>query len=336
MLGEAGNGIVAGDAARFEVDNGTGGRMLGVALAPADAAITAIGGRDYRYWVDGANRAGGAAAHEGSPAGPGLWRIESGPAARVGSGDYLLVHALVVTDTGRPAAWPGGWPRRVAVGADAAAPEAAVGVGWNAAGLGSGERPTGRRDRLVVRSGGVPRGRLQFVTVEVGGGASVRDTVAAEDIATEVLLADLVPGGTYRACRRPCGAVLAEAVVSAEGVWHVAVDGPGELAVGQCPAAPGAGAAWRGLCEASGVGTPGAATATAAAAATATAAVTPGATPTGPAATPTGGATAARPTPGSGGGGRGCLGRGVGEGDGRHVAIAAILSPAGSLDRGEP
>lgn len=319
VFGDAGNGIVTSDAARFEVDNGTGGRMLGVALAPADAALTVIGGRDYRYWVDGANRAGGAAAHEGPPAEPGLWRIESGPAARTGSGDYLLVHALVITDTGRPAAWPGGWPRRVAVGVDPAAPGEAVGVAWDAAGLASGERPAGTQDRLVVRSGGVPRGVVRFVTVGVGGGSvaadgadgvrpvrvvgdgsAALDAVDAGPATTEVLLADLVPGGTYRACRLPCESVLAEAVVSLEGVWHVAVDGAGDLAVGQCPAASGAAAVWRGLCAAGGVGTPGAATATAGPTATVAASATPMATPAGPTAPSTGVPTATRPTPGDG------------------------------------
>lgn len=301
VRGEADNGIVASGVARFEVDNGTGGRMLVQALAPADAAMTAIGGRDHRYWLDGANRAAGAAGQEGPPAEPGLWRIESAPAARAASGEYVLVHTLVVTDTGRPVAWPSGWPRRVAVAVDPAAPEAVVGVGWAGGGLDSGGRAAGTRDRLVVRSGAVPRGVVRFVTVGVGGevdggvrddgsgeaagsglegahpGASaVGDAAAADDITTEVLLADLAGGATYRACRLPCGSVLAEAVVSAEGVWHVAVDGPGELAVGQCPAAAGAGETWRGLCAAGGVGTPGAATATVTPVApTGTAAATP-------------------------------------------------------------
>lgn len=241
--GTADDGILHTDADRFTIDNGTGGRLTMLALAPADARLTAIGGPGHRYWVDGGNRDGGTASEEGAPAEPGLWRIES--ASRDGSTaarDHLLVHALVVTDTGRVA-----WPMSlVAATGDPAGSGAAEAVVVREA----------KRTRVVVQSAAVPRGRVVFATVRLGDGAFG---------GAEVLATDLEPGGRYTISGTDSPQfTLRYVTADAEGVVHIGGRGSGDplvlahglVHVAACPAPAEAGTTWQLACGGSDVPSP--------------------------------------------------------------------------------
>ncbi len=258
--GSADDGRVHTDTPRFTFDNGTGGRLAFAALAPADARLTAIGGPGHRYWVDGANRDGGAAGHEGAPAEPGAWRIESAPRddaptpPDAGPRDHVLVHALTVTDTGRTA-----WPATlVAATGDRAGPGPAHAIVVRA--------PT--RTRVLVQSAAVLGDRIQFATVALGPGAFG---------GAEVLAMHLVPNADYTVSGASPQFTLRRVRTDAEGVLHVGgagdalVNSGGTVHVARCPAPIDAGAVWRLACGGSDVpATPATATAGPTAAATST------------------------------------------------------------------
>lgn len=97
VQGSAGNGILTSSDDVFAVDSGSGGRLFVQTLLPAGHTTRKIGGTDYRYWVDGANRTGGASAQETGYTEPGLWRVEVVPGAA--QADDLFLHVLYITDT---------------------------------------------------------------------------------------------------------------------------------------------------------------------------------------------------------------------------------------------
>ncbi|MBU1878166.1 MAG: heparinase II/III-family protein, partial [Chloroflexi bacterium] len=97
VQGTASNGIITSSDDVFRVDSGSGGRLFAQTLLPASHTIRKIGGTDYRYWSDGANRAGGAAAYETGYAEPGLWRVEVVPSTP--QADDRFLHVLYITDT---------------------------------------------------------------------------------------------------------------------------------------------------------------------------------------------------------------------------------------------
>jgi hypothetical protein len=262
LAGTAENGILQTTSAAFELDNGSGGRLIGRVLEPGAAGGWLIGGPDYRYWVDGANRDDGAAPHEGSPAEPGRWRLElSPPATPAPPPDTLLVVGLTITDEGgRPAHAD----RPSAVGTDPMAPEPVLAVAVTTTG----------RTQIVLRSAAVPRAAVRYASVSLDGPAG------------GVLLADLVPGAEYRLAAS-AGAALTAGTASAEGVLVLAAPLAGGLRLGQCPSPAAAGPDWRFLC---GEGPP----ATVTALATSPAPPTPTATGTAP---PTSTAPAATPAP---------------------------------------
>lgn len=96
VQGSADNGILTSADDVFQVDAGTG-RLFVQTLLPANATLRKIGGADYRYWSDGANRTGGASGYETGYAEPGLWRVEVVPSAA--QLDDVFLHALYITDT---------------------------------------------------------------------------------------------------------------------------------------------------------------------------------------------------------------------------------------------
>lgn len=221
VAGTADNGIVAAASGDFTVDNGTGGRLAVRALHPS-AVLRAVGGPDYRYFVDGANRSGSAAPHEGAPAEPGLWTVRASSA----SGGELLVHALTITNTeGSP--WePVTAERLQRFEARGVAPAVGVVLAHH------------DRQRVVVRSGAVPRGAVAFADLAVPAGP------------IELLLADLTPGAVYRIVRP--GAPDVDARAGRAGALWLGSAGGDRLVVARCPADPGASAAWRAACDGSG------------------------------------------------------------------------------------
>ncbi|MCP4641131.1 MAG: hypothetical protein GY851_11885, partial [bacterium] len=97
VQGSADNGILTSSDDAFRVDSGSGGRLFVQTLLPAAHTIRKIGGPDYDYWSDGANRDGGASSQENGYAEPGTWRVEVVPDAV--QTDDLFLHALYITDT---------------------------------------------------------------------------------------------------------------------------------------------------------------------------------------------------------------------------------------------
>lgn len=97
VQGSADNGILTSDDDVFSVDNGSGGRLFAQTLLPAAHTTRKIGGADYRYWSDGANRDGGASSQETGYAEPGTWRVEVVPDSA--QTDDLFLHALYITTT---------------------------------------------------------------------------------------------------------------------------------------------------------------------------------------------------------------------------------------------
>ncbi len=96
VQGSADNGILTSSDDVFRVDAGTG-RLFVQTLLPANQTLRKIGGADYRYWSDGANRTGGASGYETGYAEPGLWRVEVVPGAA--QTDDVFLHALYITST---------------------------------------------------------------------------------------------------------------------------------------------------------------------------------------------------------------------------------------------
>jgi hypothetical protein len=95
VQGSATNGILTSNDDVFHVDRGAG-RLFAQTLLPANHIIRKIGGTDYRYWSDGANRVDGAPAYETGYAEPGLWRVEVVPGTA--QTDDVFLHALYITD----------------------------------------------------------------------------------------------------------------------------------------------------------------------------------------------------------------------------------------------
>jgi hypothetical protein len=229
--GSADNGILWGRSSglTFTLANGAGGRLVGQTVVPEEAEATLIGGPDYRYWVDGANRAAGSQGLEGPPADPGAWRLEVAPAGRGnddGPTDTLLVHALWVGDADSPAARV----RRLATAWDPAAPGHALAL--VAPDAVPSELAT---DVLVVASGGVPRGTVRYA--KVTGGAP-RPAL--------LVMLDAVPGARYAVAVGDQSRLMAAA--SAEGVLSAVVPLTTGLVVAACPAPADAGAAWQQAC----------------------------------------------------------------------------------------
>jgi hypothetical protein len=88
---------------------------------------------------------------------------------------------------------------------------------------------------LLARSGAVPRQALRYAKVQATTGG-------------DLLLADLVPGATYRV--GPASGALVEVTASADGVLGVNLAGGEGLRFGLCPAPPQAGDDWQRLCGA--------------------------------------------------------------------------------------
>lgn len=269
LAGTAEDGILETAASRFTVQNSGQGELRMATLWPPEARLTAIGGPGHRYWVEGANRAAGAAGLEGSPAEPGLWRIEAAPARTERA--QLLVHALAVGDAGATED-PAVTARLLPV--DSAGTAAATGVLWSD-GSASGETS------LILASGAVPRAPLVFG----------RLTLAAAEGDRQVLLTDLEPAQDTAYHVAVDGRLVLERAASAEGVLALVAPAGAtsrELVFGACPAPADAAAAWRELCRLTGGEPP----ATSAPSPTATASPGPpsaSATPTDPAAWPPGG-----------------------------------------------
>jgi hypothetical protein len=263
VSGSSNNGIVESDTPLFTVENGAS-VLWGQQLLPKRGRLTAVGGPDYRYWVDGANRAGGASGLEGAPAEPGLWRVEMGPADR--DTDNVMVTSFAMHDIGGVAQ----------ASAAALLPPAQPGLGATVV---ISATDVARRWQ-IVRDGALPAGRVEFATFPV-------DTTHP----VAWLAADLAPGRPYRLAWRPAGGGgaftgLVDAVASAEGVLRL--DTPairGTVALGYCPPPPGARSDWRALCDAGASATP---TATATVGPTPTAGVTPTAGATATALPPSG------------------------------------------------
>jgi hypothetical protein len=97
VQGSADNGILTSDDDVFSVDSGSGGRLFAQTLLPAAHTTCKIGGADYDYWSDGANRDDGASSHETGYAEPGTWRVEVVPDSA--QSDDLFLHALYITTT---------------------------------------------------------------------------------------------------------------------------------------------------------------------------------------------------------------------------------------------
>jgi hypothetical protein len=224
VAGSADNGILKSPVAAFQIDNGSGGLLKGTTLAPPDANLTAIGGPDYRYWVDGKNRSGGAAAHEGAPAEPGLWRIEAAP--RSATTTTLLVNALTITDS-VSAVDTRSRARLLAAHTPSAPP--ALAVIW--------DRSFG--PWLVVASAAVPRRALQFTTIRL-----------PDDLSRplHLLVTDLHPrpGESIRIAID--GSPVAAPPASAEGVLSLIVPSGQDLSIGLCPPIIGSDPAWQILC----------------------------------------------------------------------------------------
>src|SRR5262249_8223814 len=94
IVGTLDDGISTSMSVSREMNNGTGGVLYLDTPIGGAVKTTVIGGPNYRYWVDGANRDQGAGGLEGSPAEPGSWRIEIGPADS--RRDTLMVNGLAV------------------------------------------------------------------------------------------------------------------------------------------------------------------------------------------------------------------------------------------------
>lgn len=230
MAGTAEDGILETSESRFTVRNSGQGELRMATLWPREARLTAIGGSGHRYWVDGANRAGGAAGLEGSPAEPGLWRIEAAPA--VPEHAQLLVHALAVGDAGETED-PASDARLLPV--DSAGTAAGTAVLWS-----DGTAPAA--SWLVLASGAVPRAPLVFGRLELD----------AAEAGLQTLLTDLDPaGGAYRVALD--GRLALDRTASVEGVLKLDVPAGGrELVFGACPAPGDAAAPWRALCALAG------------------------------------------------------------------------------------
>ena len=231
--GTVDDGILHSDADRFTFDNGTGGRLTMHALAPLDAGLTAIGGPGHRYWVDGANRDAGASGLEGTPAEPGMWRVESASRSSSTAGrNHLLVHALTVTDTGRTAL-----PVFLSRGrTDRPGARAAHVVVQDGDGV----------VRAVVQSASVPRERVATAYLSISGTLPLR---------LELLATDLEPRATHVVCFMPCTQPNRWTTTSDdEGILFVrserAVDVSGGSAVflARCPPVDGESDWWRQVC----------------------------------------------------------------------------------------
>jgi len=258
VAGTATDGMLAGDGQLALVANGTGGHMAVRTLWPGATRITAVGGSGHRYWVDGANRDGGAAAHEQPPAEPGTWRIEVVPASGPGSPEatsHLLVHALAVGD-----AAAGVRERAAAMRVLDAAGDPVGGPTGMVVAIDDEARGTAR---IALRSRAVPRAPVRFVRFARAGVEPA-----------QLVAADLVPGARYRMALG--GRVVFDGLASAEGVLVALIRGAGTIALGACPALEGAGEAWAALCATM----PPMSTATAIRTATPTATAGPDATPT--------------------------------------------------------
>jgi len=96
VQGSADDGILTSADDVFRVDEGMG-RLFVQTLLPANQTLRKIGGADYRYWSDGANRTGGASGYETSYAEPGLWRVEVVPGTA--QTDDVFLHAFYITTT---------------------------------------------------------------------------------------------------------------------------------------------------------------------------------------------------------------------------------------------
>lgn len=224
IAGSPDNGILTSPVPAFQIDNGSGGLLAGTTLAPSSAHLTAIGGPDYRYWVDGKNRSGGASPHEGAPAEPGLWRIEAAPVSATTT--TLLVNALTITDS-----WSTVDTRSRArlLATDTPTAPPALSVIW--------DRSFGLW--LVVASAAVPRQTLQFTTVHL-----------PDDLtgSLSVLVTDLHPGSGDTIRIAVDGNLVAQQPASAEGVLSLTVPSGRRLSIGQCPAIIGGDPAWHILC----------------------------------------------------------------------------------------
>jgi hypothetical protein len=271
MAGTSDDGILETSESRFTVRNSGQGELRMATLWPREARLTAIGGPGHRYWVDGANRAGGAAGLEGSPAEPGLWRIEAAPA--VPERAQLLVQALAVGDAGATED-PAAAARLLPV--DGAGTAVGTAVLWTDDGL---DGSASAAPWLVLASGAVPRAPMVFGRLDLGGA----------EAGLQALLTDLDPAGSaYRVAVD--GRIVLDRAASAEGVLKLDVPAGGrELVFGACPALADAAARWRDLCALAGgeppatVGPSPAATATAEGA---TATTTLPASPTSPTPSP--------------------------------------------------
>jgi hypothetical protein len=96
VQGTANNGILTSSDDVFRVDNDAG-RLFVQTLLPTNQVLRKIGGTDYRYWSDGANRVDGAPAQENGYAEPGQWRVEVVPGTA--QTDDVFLHALYITQT---------------------------------------------------------------------------------------------------------------------------------------------------------------------------------------------------------------------------------------------
>ena len=230
--GTADDGILETAASRFTVRNSGQGELRMATLWPAESRLTAIGGPGHRYWVDGANRIGGAAGQEGSPAEPGLWRIEAAPVRPERA--QFMVHALAVGDAGATAD-PAATTRLLTV--DDGGTAAGTAVLWSD----GSDEPDGSATAapwLVLASGAVPRATLAFGRLDLGGAPA----------GLQALLTDLDPASAaYRVAVD--GWLIQDRAASAEGVLSFTVPAGGRaLVFGACPAVPDAAPAWRDLC----------------------------------------------------------------------------------------
>jgi hypothetical protein len=218
LAGAVDDGIVEAPAGRFVMDNGSGGRLIGRTLLPDAANMRLIGGSNFRYWVDGANRLDGARAHETSPAEPGTWRVEVQGSEQGQS--HTLVHALTVTDDGGDEIETTMLP----VSSDPA------GGALMAAAAGDPIHT------VAVFSSQVPRGPVGSGRIDLpAAGGAIRFVIVGVADGTEIRVASGNNSWTGRA---------------SGGVWSALLDHSGvELIIGACPAADDASDPWLRLCR---------------------------------------------------------------------------------------